>query len=513
MGLSPQTERGFMASGIFSRGHFLFRFGLFVFRLVLLSGLLLLSSASSFAQAAGPAPGWRALLVSGGGVPSSNAVAHEKNLLFVERVLAKRGVDKANVTMHAGPGPGQARDVSYIGEFPPHRWELFLLDRLFGHGGVELSYRPHRLSRLESAARRADVLGAVGKAVASLESGETLFLYTTDHGIRGEGSDEDNALVLWGDELLTVADMRELLARVRHGRVVLAMSQCFSGAFADVIFPAGDTNATGPDVCGFFAAPPDRVAAGCTPELNEAEYDDYTTRLFAALGGVERTGRRAPATDYDRDGRVSLAEAHAYAVGSDDTVDVPLRTSEHYLRRVGVPVVASWEQAVSGASPEDLAAWKMLRIRLALKPGDPRAVVAERLAGIDGERERIGRQIRSIDAEAAGYEAELRIALLEQWPMLDSPFHPDFASVLSQQNDRIRGFLLKDASYRALNRVLESMNTLYERLAVLETEEAWWLRARRLASHMLRVASLEKEGPWRDGFNRLQACERTALPR
>src|SRR5205823_4254519 len=114
------------------------------------------------------------------------------------------------------------------------------------------------------------------------------------------------------------------------------MVQCFSGAFGNVIFTGGDPNASPVDrvIAGFFAATPDRMAAGCTPEVNEAEYHDFTSYFFAALSGRDRVGRTVRGVDYNHDGRVGMDEAYAYALAHDISIDTPTCTSDYFLRRM-----------------------------------------------------------------------------------------------------------------------------------------------------------------------------------
>ena len=57
-------------------------------------------------------------------------------------------------------------------------------------------------------------------------------------------------------------------------------------------------------------------------------------RLFlGALAGKSRDGKPITDADFDKDGNVSFAEAHSYAVIQSDTIDVPVRTSEALLRQ------------------------------------------------------------------------------------------------------------------------------------------------------------------------------------
>ncbi|NJN20892.1 MAG: hypothetical protein HC812_06460 [Leptolyngbya sp. RL_3_1] len=92
------------------------------------------------------------------------------------------------------------------------------------------------------------------------------------------------------------------------------MAQCFSGAFANLIYEGGDPE--GPVAlqtrCGFFATVETRPSVGCTPLVNEADYEDYSSSFFAGLSGRDRVGNPAPSADYDQDGQVTYAEAHAF---------------------------------------------------------------------------------------------------------------------------------------------------------------------------------------------------------
>ena len=464
-------------------------------------------------------PAWSALLISGGGVPSSNAVAHEKNLLFVDRVLRGQGLDEAAIQTYVSVGRETLPDTAYLGEFPHERWELVVLARLFGGASsLGLRYRPHEIAGPAGSARKADVLGALRDAVAELDDGQTLLLYTTDHGVPDPRREGESALVLWGDDTLSTRELREVLdAGPQRGRVILHMSQCFSGGFAHAMFADDSTAVTGQERCGFFSALPDRIATGCTPDLNEADYDDYTTRFFAALSGRDRVGRTVDSADYDEGGRVSLAEAHAYAVGTQDTIDVPMKTSEFYLEHIGVDPTAGWKQALAAATPDELAAWRFLSQRLELTEGDPAAQIRQARTRLERQRQEWSRQQREWEPDAGEAASRLRVGLLERWPVLESPFHPEFAPTLEDGGEQIRDYLSGARAFAEWQAALAEMSRLSAKLAAAELEDAWWLRAQRLSEHLRRAARLAAdsketaEWPQWAAFERLRACE-AAIP-
>ncbi len=149
-------------------------------------------------------------------------------------------------------------------------------------------------------------------ATAPLRSADTVLLYVTDHGSKNSKDTANNSISLWGkDEDLSVNELRELLSSVDPGvRVVSVMSQCFSGSFANL-----DTEVTSaPTMCGFFSSTPERPAYGCYPENRGRENVGHSFHFLGALG---QTG--------------SLVDAHNRTLVSDDTPDVPLRTSDVFL--------------------------------------------------------------------------------------------------------------------------------------------------------------------------------------
>ena len=134
--------------------------------------------------------------------------------------------------------------------------------------------------------------------------------------------------------------MKDFVARLDkldpQVRVVLVMVQCYSGGFANCIFNEGDAKkgVTGANRCGFYATVHNRPAAGCTPDIDEENYQEYSSSFWSAICGQTRTGQPVAPPDYDGDGRVSFAEAHAYTVLTSNTIDIPVKTSDAFLRAV-----------------------------------------------------------------------------------------------------------------------------------------------------------------------------------
>jgi hypothetical protein len=303
------------------------------------------SDNRSTGRALAPAPiresVWAATLLSGGGAPENNAVAHERNVLFARRSLVSLGLAAAHQTVLFADGQGPDFDTQFEETDPARYRRLYALGLYRGVEGARdavLRYRNHELGAVLPAdldTVRNQLEQDADRAREKLPHTAPMLLYVTDHGLKARDT-SNNTILLWHDERLSVRMLgRSLDAQPPERRVVSVMAQCFSGSFAALVHEGGDpARPLAPhDRCGFFAAPKDRPAAGCSPRTDESLYDDYTTRFFAALSGKTRTGQPAPPADLDGDGAITLSEAHFAAVLLEDTMDVPVTTSEELLRR------------------------------------------------------------------------------------------------------------------------------------------------------------------------------------
>jgi hypothetical protein len=150
------------------------------------------------------------------------------------------------------------------------------------------------------------------------------------------------------------------------------MAQCFAGSFANFIYQDGSPQrpVALQTRCGFFATIATQPSVGCTPEVNEADYKDYSSSFFAGMSGWSRTGVKVASADYNRDGTTTFAEAHAFAKVDEQTTDLPVSTSEVWLQerisqRQQAKVLAQpMRMLLSHARPEQVFVIKGLAARL-----------------------------------------------------------------------------------------------------------------------------------------------------
>ena len=312
------------------------------------AGLLAVSLSAVAAGTVGepaPTPPLRALMLGGGPDLSHNQTAIESNVRYVDRLLPPN----AEKRVLFFDGRAQSRGV--------------LCEDDTGHQ----YYRIPRLPRLDGP----NTLPAIKTEFQALASGPAsapVLIYATGHGSPGDETLDNNDYDLWNGGYLSVKTLAgEIKTLPESTPVTLVMVECFSGSFGNLLFENGDPNAplTHRDLCGFFASISARPAAGCTPEINEADYRDFTGYFFAALSGHSRLGKPVTGADYNHDGKVGMDEAFAYTLIHDDSIDTPVCTSDVFLRRF-VPdqgfsfVQTRWSDLTTWATPAQRAALEAL---------------------------------------------------------------------------------------------------------------------------------------------------------
>ncbi|MCB9730695.1 MAG: redoxin family protein [Deltaproteobacteria bacterium] len=257
-----------------------------------------------------------ALLISGGGKPADNAFAHVVHLRGMLDLLAAAGVPAERVTVLASDGEDPGLDLRRADpDTPEHAWLLAgtRFEAMFGGDRQLSSTHLDGVSLLPASEATLEAwMHFRGRA---LRPGDTLLLYVTDHGVKNPRDTGLNEIVLWGGERLSVSELRALLGRLDPGvRVVLLMSQCYSGAFLDAL--VGPEGAVRPRSCGFFSTRADRAAYGCYPDAPGEGLDGHGIGVSRVL----QPGR-------------PIGEAHDRLTLGDLTPDVPHRSSTAWLAR------------------------------------------------------------------------------------------------------------------------------------------------------------------------------------
>ncbi len=272
----------------------------------------------------GREPRLQALLINGGASPARNYQSHLLHLRALVTHLRARGVALEDIAVFASDGADPARDLAVRN--PDAADDFWIIDALPLRG--KLANRIRLVdSAIEGVTLRPATSAAIGAwfagAPGRLQAGDTLLVYVTDHGRKNAANPGNNAISLWHEEL-QVETFRRMLARVPQGvRVVMVMSQCFSGAFARALWDPSRPGAVYGDVCGYFSSTAERPAYGCYPENRGRENVGHSFRLFEALARTD-----------------DVLEAHGWVNLADRTPDVPHRTSDAYGRELLVAAAA-----------------------------------------------------------------------------------------------------------------------------------------------------------------------------
>jgi len=288
----------------------------------------------------------QALLVGGGPDLEHNQVAIESNVRYLDRILptdAKRRVLFAD-------GDRTTKSVLYT------------------DGKGKDTYRATQIEKIDGATKLPNIKTQFEELTEEVKATpkSPVLLYFTGHGSPdGTAEYQNNAYDMWGGQELKVHELAPMVQAIPSTHpVVLVMVECFSGAFGNVIFRNGraENPLTDQPICGFFASIPQRMAAGCTPNVNEEDYKDFTGYFFAALSGMDRLGRPIKNADYNGDGKVGMDEAYAYTLIHDDSIDTPVCTSDVFLRKF----VPSDDKHIFDVPYEDVRQWATPAQRAAL---------------------------------------------------------------------------------------------------------------------------------------------------
>jgi hypothetical protein len=422
-------------------------------------------------------------------------VSIEQDLLLAQEVFGTGGA-----LLFAG-GPG-SHGVQVEDAEPRGDPLLATLAELFApRGGRAATYRPTQSSPI-AAATRSNALAAVKQAVT--QPGPLLRLYLAGHGERGEPPRE-GGLSLWGQTSLRVAELAEVLDAAERPVQVVATS-CFSGAFAELVFKDAD-EAAGPAPtirCGLFAATAEREASGCDPNPDRAAQEGYALHFLNALRGRDREGQPLPPAqlDLDGDGAISPLEAHARARIAGQGIDVPTATSERWL----VATAPTRGRSRPPALPEEDAVIAELSAALGQpSEGEAAAELEHVLKDMSAAYERL-------DAASGREDEAYRAAggeLLARFPVLDDPWHPDFAQTLAAHRAEIEALLDESAPYAAFRAAQAEAAAVQAEVAELLARSA---RLERLV-RAFRVRTLAGRLKARGGkawarYEALLACER-----
>lgn len=436
----------------------------------------------------------KVLVLAGGGEPEGNHHSHLVHVYALTDLLAERGLPAEDVAIFWADGQAKGVDRSVDpGGRPPNDWLIRgtrLDEATDPRTELHDTEFPNREVRPAKRAELQKWLKAVGP---TLGADDTLLIAVTDHGEGDPQGGFNTRITLWG-ESWTVEQFSEDLQPVPEStRVVLWMSQCYSGGFAEI-------HRKRENACGAFSANPDRVAYGCFPQLAGRTDVGHFLRMVEAL---RETG--------------TLAEANDRVMLSDDTPDTPHLTSDALLyealneraERLGARLQALVDARMVEA-PEDAEA-RQLAARIALRYG---LGALRNYSATNAVLDEIERARYVADAWRQSWFVVLDAArkqLAEAWPgrVREHPKRPQRLALRKKIVEQLEKALAQPPGLRerveAMYRRHDRAEALDDRLGLQDAA------AVRVAYLQARLAASALDASARTRYAALRACEEAPL--
>lgn len=468
------------------------------------------------------------LTIGGGYSPKGNQVSLEKNVLYFSRGLEQFHVVPYEHAVLFSDGKSPGRDVQFVDPQQPVPKANQLLAEIFQQTkGLDHRYRDHQLPMSHGPSSRAEISRWFDELAKKLQPGDRVILYCTGHG--GKGKPKTNPhFYLWnGQRISTQEWVKELEKLPSDVTVISVMVQCYSGGFGNLIFNEGQAKQGLCSAlrCGFFATTDDRVASGCTPDINEANYQDYTTHFWSALFGLTRLGDVVERPDYNKDGEVSLAEAHAYAQIQCDSIDIPTRTSEVFLREhsrlepkpeQGEALLSTnmnWEQIETVGSPAQIAVLKALAQELGLETQHLHAEAKRLAETIHNRKSELDKELKQLNKQKKEKANAMKKVFVAKWPELENPWSPLTHELLSERPEEIVETIQSHRDYPKFAEAQAKINELNTQK--LDHTRTWakCQRVRRVVENIALTGNLSSvaDEKIQDAYLKLFAAEQTVL--
>ncbi|MGI9471945.1 MAG: hypothetical protein ACR2NZ_10455 [Rubripirellula sp.] len=377
------------------------------------------------------------LTIGGGYSPSGNQASLEKNVLFYQRLLSEQGMDSLPHDVYFSDGQAAGEDLQVIDRGSLPRANRLMAEFFGSEEDLGLSYRNHQVPGVSGGTRPENIRKWFQATGSKLREGDRLLIYVTAHGNRSNNrrNEHDTTIATWNNTAIKMTEFVSLLDQLPKGvEVIAVMVQCHAGGFARFIFNGGDPDRglSAQRRIGFFATVHDRPAAGCTSDIDETSYVEYSTYFWAALGGRDRSGNLIAMPDYDENGFVSFDEAHAYVILTADTIDLPVKTSGEYLTvnsKFGDEKAdlltndESYELILSLATPVQRAILEGLSEQLELS-GDDRVVDAWKETQPRRGQSRGRSRGSRTDSQSGTLRRRIAVDLKRRWPGLANVLNP-----------------------------------------------------------------------------------------
>jgi len=388
--------------------------------------------------------------VVGGGYDLKSSQAQiEKNVIWAVDAISKSpGKASREINIFFTDGDEPAKDVKVWRPVDEAESLLQPLAMIYDAGYENgLEYRNHEIENVRGSTKRSVMEPALSKDFSHLKKGDRGLFVFNGHGSQDKTNTANNKIWLWDRSSLSVNDFSKLLNRVDNAVPMrFVFTQCYSGGFERVVHPNAldEINLVDSPRCGFFAEAADRKAEGCSSGVNIDDYRDYSTYFFAALSGKTRQGDDLPENpDRNKDGEVSLYEAHLYTLAQADSADLPRSTSEVYLER-WQPWYLRWFSAGEGRGNvyAKLANDIARELRVPTDQSVQRSVISKKRRRLDRRSKKLGHERIKLRTAMTEVRFNIRYQLEQRWPEAAKSRTEKYQQFINNEATAVRKFII-----------------------------------------------------------------------
>ena len=425
--------------------------------------------------------------VFGGGYSATgNQISLEKNIFYLDSIIEENSPQSV-YKLFADGGEGE-RSLQYRieGEYPDD-FQKLVISCIGSTKRINDHYRPHQVLDTVGPLKRTEIDKYFSEKAAKVSKDDRIILYYTGHGGKGDKKTPWNTgLYLWHDG---VYRMKDFAAKVQNlpAPAVCVMVQCYSGGFQNIIFKEGDPKkgiADNPP-CGFFSTVYNRVAAGCTPNINEADYQEYSTWFWAGIHGYSRLGEPIEKPDYDGDGKVSFDEAHNFTLMNLDSIDIPTKTSEQILRNftpktskpLSISKTSTVAEFIKHADPGQKKVIAFLSEKTGFKQTDSLTAIVKKITDTANEMKKVKAEYDKEKKDLTKLRSRAGKNVRRLYPELGNPFHAACRKVLDEEKESMKAALDKDKDFQAYKAKYITLKKIQGKSKSLEME---WVMMQRL---------------------------------
>ncbi len=382
----------------------------------------------------------QAVLIGGGYNINGSQGQIELNVRWVQDVLKRSGLPVVTFfTDGNDPAPDvhfQQIETSSDTDNPIEELSQKLepVARLFDNHQSNLTrYRDHAVPDVKGSTQSDKLKPALLELLDSAPEDPTLIVYN-GHGKQSESTPDKVTMELWNDTQMTASELHSILDNSK-APTRFVFTQCYSGGFHRLAYenPESGLELSSSQRCGFTAESAYRLAEGCSASIDSDDYRDYTTYFFAALSGYDRHGEILPVdTDNNRDGKISLREAHLYTLENAHSTDLSRSTSEDYLN-TWQPWYLKWAAGKSGLPNNEYARlFRNLADRHDIVLNEnPAKNIRAKIQTYQSTMYDLYEKMHRLDESLKSIKHELMEKATTKWPALVSPYTANFQTMIA----------------------------------------------------------------------------------